>query len=85
VLGRWVKAHYTRRKLAIQSPFLESKINDFFFKNLNGVEVHIFFPFPCLYHHNLNIFFKPLKIWPRKSQFRYQNGLFKFLNFHFEF
>jgi hypothetical protein len=25
-------------------------------KRLNDVEVHIFFPFPSLYHHNLNFF-----------------------------
>jgi hypothetical protein len=37
-----VKAHYTRPKLAIQSPFLESKSSGFKKKHLNGVEVHIF-------------------------------------------
>jgi hypothetical protein len=37
-----VKAHYTRPKLAVQNPFLESKFNDFFYKHLNGVEVQVF-------------------------------------------
>ncbi len=65
MLGGWVKTHYTRPKLAIQSPFLSQNLVIFLLKHLNGVEVHIFFPpFPGLYHHNYYYFLKPIKIGP---------------------
>jgi hypothetical protein len=56
-----VKAHYTKPKLTIQSPFLESKSSDFKKKHLKWCWSSHFFPFPSLYHHNLNIFLKTFK------------------------
>jgi len=37
-----IKTCYIGPFATTQSPFLESKSIDFFFKHLNGVEVHIF-------------------------------------------
>ncbi len=62
-----VNANYTHPKRADENPFLYSKSNDLKKKNLNDVEVCIFFPFSNSYHHNLNFFKKPIKIWALKK------------------
>jgi len=62
VLGRWVKAHYTKPKFAIQSLLLESKFSDFkMVLKFTLFSIFKFIPPEFLF------IFKPLKIWALKK------------------